>query len=528
MKLFLLLCVFFSILWWIHTSHAEAEIKLPKIAVSTLESNGLLSEIESKIITRWDFYIYLWNLFNEDVLESYKYIALEFIDIKKGTSEYDALQKLVYLDIFKNSKGKLYPEKNINAFTLLKYAEKLFWISFTQFDKTEVENLKKRNANIADLQKITEVLQRAINDDDFSQKIDESILQKREMFLDVYKTLLDSHYDRENLNETEMIHKAIEWLTEWTGDKFTNFFPPIENKSFQDQLNGQYEWIGAYVEMETPGELTIISPIPWSPSEKAWLKGWDKVIKVDGKEVTKENSLYEVVGWIKGPAGSKVTLTIKRDDTTFDVEVERQKITIKEIESKKLNDTTYYIQIKKFSDIVFTQFKETIGTIWDDTSANKIIIDLRNNPGWYLDEVNNMLSLFIPEGDVVSFVKYTDFWISNKSKWYNSLDLKKYKIVILQNSWTASASEIMIWSLKDYFPEITTIWETTFGKGSVQTIKEYDDGSSLKFTVAKWFTWKNRNGIDGVWIIPDIEVKLDEENFKKGIDNQLNKALEIK
>lgn len=527
MKFFIYICIITSLLTSWLTSYAN-DFKLPKIALTTLEKETLLQEIDSKVISRGDFFEYLWNLFNEDVLESYKYIELQFTDIKKGTDEYDALQKLVYLDIFKNTKGKLYPEKNINAYGLLKYAENLFWISFSQFNKAEIEKLKKRNANVEDLQKITDILQEALNKDEFIPKIDETILQKREMFLDVYKTLLDNHYDKENLSETEMIYKAIEWLTVGTGDKYTNFFPPVENKSFQDQLNGEYEGIGAYVEMETPWELKIVSPIPWSPSEKSGLKGGDIVLKVDGKEVTKENSLGEVVSWIKGPAGSKVKLTIKRDELTFDVEVERQKIIIKEIESKKIDNTTYYIQIKKFSDIVFTQFKETIANIATDESANKIIIDLRNNPGGYLDEVNSMLSLFIPEWDVVSYVKYTDFTIANKSKGYDALDLGKYKIVILQNSGTASASEIMIGTLKDYFPEITTVGETSYGKWSVQTIKEYDDGSSLKFTIAKWFTGKNKNGIDWVGIIPDIELKLDEEGFKNGVDNQLQKAIEIK
>ena len=122
----------------------------------------------------------------------------------------------------------------------------------------------------------------------------------------------------------------------------------------------------------------------------------------------------------------------------------------------------------------------------------------------------------------------------NHNKWYysdwnNGLDLSKYKLVLLENSWTASASEIMIWTIKDYIPESIVIWEKSYWKWSVQTIKSYKDGSSLKYTIAKWFTWKSETWIDWVWISPDIELEFDLDKFKKyNIDNQLEKAKLVK
>ncbi|USN58784.1 MAG: hypothetical protein H6767_01470 [Candidatus Peribacteria bacterium] len=123
-------------------------------------------------------------------------------------------------------------------------------------------------------------------------------------------------------------------------------------------------------------------------------------------------------------------------------------------------------------------------------------------------------------------VKYRDVKISNKSYGYSIVDFSNYTLVILQNSGSASASEIMIGTIKDYYPDTILIGETTYGKGSVQTIKQYVDGSSLKYTIAKWYTGKNEIGIDGIGIEPDIELPIDVKQFEQGMDNQLNKALQ--
>ena len=281
--------------------------------------------------------------------------------------------------------------------------------------------------------------------------------------------------------------------------------------------------------METPGSVRILSPIPDSPAEKAWLKWWDLIIKVDGKEIKKENSLPEVITWIKWPAWSKVTLTVERWENIFHIDVIREKIIIINLESKLLTKDTYYIQIKSFWDNVSQNFKHALEWVKEYKRVNKIIIDLRNNGGWYLWEVADMLSYFIKKWEPTAVVKYTTWEQVYKSQGYDSLDFSKYKIVILQNSWTASASEIMIGTLKDYIDDITVIWEKSYGKWSVQTIRWYNDGSSLKYTVAKWFTWKTQTWIDGIWIIPDVDLEFDIEKYQQDwSDNQLEKAILFK
>ena len=232
-----------------------------------------------------------------------------------------------------------------------------------------------------------------------------------------------------------------------------------------------------------------------------------------------------MISWIKWPADTTVTLTINRDGNIFDTEVTRKKIVIKEVEHRLLNNKTHYLQIKTFWEDVSDQFVEAIKKLSEREKTKRLIIDLRNNGGGYLDQVTDILSHFIPEGEPTAVVRYLNGEKIYYSKWYNTFDPSRYELVFLVNSGTASASEIMVGTLKDYFPNSIIIWEKTYGKWSVQQVKPYRDGSFLKYTVAKWYTGKNENGIDQIWITPDIELELDIEAFKTSWeDNQLEAA----
>jgi len=174
-------------------------------------------------------------------------------------------------------------------------------------------------------------------------------------------------------------------------------------------------------------------------------------------------------------------------------------------------------------------FKEALKELKTKPKVSKVIIDLRNNGWWYLWEVTNILSYFIKKDQATAEVKYPNHSKVFYSQWHELIDFSKYKIVILQNSATASASEIMIWTIKDYYPETEIIWEKSYGKWSVQAIKSYTDGSSIKYTVAKWFTGLTKTWIDEVWIKPTIPLEFDREWYQKfNRDNQLEKAKSIK
>ena len=487
------------------------------------------TQVEIKEVFRSDIYSFLSELTVDYIPKTYKYINLFYTDIDSQDELYDDLQRLVYVDLLQNAKKKVYLEKKLNSFIFYTFAADLMVVEIKQLTSESAKSLQSRNTRQNDINKIKEIFNSA-TDDKPSDVSSDSVLEfKQQVFKDVYDTLVNQHYNKDALDEEKLIDKAIQGLAEWTDDKHTVYFPPVESSWFTDSLNGEYEWIGAYVDMKKPWVLEVLHPIPGSPSEKAWLKGWDIITHVDDKEITEDNSLNEVVTWIKGPKNTDVILTIKRNWELKDITVTRQKIVIKDIEYSKINSNTAYIQMKSFWAKSSDEFKLIMDTLKADINTRKIIIDLRNNGGWYLWQVSKMLSHFIEIGEPVAVVKYLKKSEILSSKWYDTIDLSKYSVVILQNSGTASASEIMIGTLKDYFPNIQVIWEKSYGKWSVQTTKQYKDWAILKYTVARWYTGKTETWIDGIWIEPDIVLELDDERFSEnGYDNQLEAAKKLR
>ncbi len=491
---------------------------------------------EGTSLTREDTFIFFASE-QTQVPESFQYIQLSYRDIKKASPLEDALQKLVYVNAIKNTPSFIYPTKNISIFELEALATQILKLDFSQSGSSLWEN-KTQNASIQNLEqiqalittkKVPQKISISINGSSLGAWENDTFWKKGKILYDVYETLKEGHYDRETLSDDTLIEGAISGLANGVGDTYTTYFPPVESEDFFESLDGEYEGIWAYVEMPSPGILMVISPIVWSPAETAGVKWGDRVTHIDGKQITEKNSLKEVVTWIKGTAGTKVELTIVRTGNTSPriITVERAKIVIKDVEYKKLDNATFYIQIKNFWDHAKSGFEEALTTLKEDSRVKKVIIDVRNNPGWYLDEVSNMLSYFVPAGEATAIVSSGKIDSTYNSLGYTLIDASKYKFVLLQNKGSASASEIMVGTLKDYFPEATIIGEQSYGKGSVQSLKNYYDGSTLKYTSAKWFTGKTRNGIDKVGITPDIFLEFDTEAFEKyKSDNQLEKALQ--
>ncbi len=482
-------------------------------------------KIENKLVNLWDMFMFFWKQYDNKIPISYKYINLKIKWIEKNTEIYENIQKLVYVDVLKNNPVQLNLKKHINAFTFYKFAEINYKTNLIK--DFEITNLKSRKTIFNDFQNIQNKIKTIKN----SFLLDNNLLllnNKKQIFADVYNTILKNHYNKDNIDKIKMIDEATKALAKWTGDKFTTFFPPVSNKVFNETLSWEYEWIWAYVDMEEPWIFKIVSPISDSPAEKAWLKGWDIVLKVDNKEIKEVNWINEVVSWIKWPAGSTVILNIKRWKKILNIEVIRWKIIIKEIEYKKLNYKTFYIKMKFFWPNISKEFSESLEELKTNKNINKIVFDLRGNGWWYLNQVSNILWHFVEKDKSTAIVKYYDHKSKYKSIWYNEIDFKKYKIIILQNWWTASASEIFIWTLKDYFPKTIIIWEQSYWKWSVQTIKPYKDWSSLKYTIAKWYTGKTETWIDGVWITPDIKIEMEKYWIEENKDKQLQKAINIR
>lgn len=483
-------------------------------------------DLHKNLVTRKEIFNYYAKVFRDLTPESYKYIKLNFTDVVEWTKVYDSLQILVYYNLLENKQGRIYPRKNLSAHGLYTLSEKVLGVKLLKY-KNETE-LKSRYGSMNDLifisSKFNEELKVVTVKNDTKE-----IKNKKEVFQDVYDILTQQHYNKDNYSKSELLDKAIEGLTEGTNDKHTTYFPAVESEWFQDTLNWEFEWIWAYVEMEKPGKFMIISPITDSPAYKSGLKGWDQITHVDGKEIWEENSAKEVISWIKWPKGTKVLLTISRNNKSLEIEVTRDKIVINDIETELVDYKTFLISIRSFGPHVSENFKEALTELSENKSVRKVIIDLRNNWGGYLDQVADMLSYLVPEGENTAVIKYLKWNHDFKSAWYELIDFNDYQIVILQNSGTASASEILAGTLKDYYPDATLLWEQSYGKWSVQRIKEYKDGSTLKYTIARWYTGWSETSIDWVWLTPDILLEFDSESYEKyETDNQLQKAIKLR
>ena len=270
-------------------------------------------ENNKKEISIWEMFIFFWELYNKKIPETYKYIDLKIEWVEKNTEIYKNLQKLVYVDILKNNPVKINLLKKINAYAFYRFAEKSYKV--TLINDIEINKLKSRKAIFRDFERIQKKLK--VNSNNFdvnpNKNSDSNKVQfKKEIFADVYKTIVAKHYNRDNISEINMIDEATKALAKGSWDKHTTYFPPVDNKNFNESLTWEYEWIGAYVDLPEPWKFIIVSPLSDSPAEKAWLKWWDIILKVWDNEITEKNWTNEIVSWIKWKAGTPVILTIKR------------------------------------------------------------------------------------------------------------------------------------------------------------------------------------------------------------------------
>jgi len=275
------------------------------------------------------------------------------------------------------------------------------------------------------------------------------------------------------------------------------------------------------------GQLQVIAPLEGTPAQKAGLRSGDKILKINDTE-TSDLTIDEAVDLIRGPKGTEVTLTIFREEWKKTkeiklmrdvIEVPSLKREIKEIDGQKIA----YIQLYQFSENASFDFRKAAIEILT-SPAQKIILDLRNNPGGYLEVAQDITGWFLEKGKIVVI---EDFGQGNEQEYkaQGPGTFSDYKVVILINQGSASASEILAGALRDN-RGILLIGEKSFGKGSVQELEKLKEGSSLKITVAKWLTPKGQL-ITDVGLEPDIKVEMTEEDYEQDRDPQLDKAIEI-
>ena len=307
------------------------------------------------------------------------------------------------------------------------------------------------------------------------------------------------------------------------GDQHTSYLDPVQFEQSTEQLQGQeYEGIGAWVDI-SGDYLTIISPMPGSPAEKAGLRPDDKVIGVDGEDVTGldgESVRQKVIG----PRGSTVTLTILREgEEHFDVVVERASIVVPSVDAKMLDGQIGYIQLYTFGDDTARDLHNAIEELSDQNPVG-LILDLRNNGGGYLETAIDVASEFIPDG-IVMYEEYGD----GRRDTYEArrggtaIDIP---LVILINEGSASASEIVAGAIQDRGRGLL-VGETSYGKGSVQTYNALvNEQGAVRITIARWLTPNGRQ-INEVGLEPDVKVEITEEDLAADLDPQLDRAIEL-
>jgi len=349
------------------------------------------------------------------------------------------------------------------------------------------------------------------------------------LFWRVWDTLSAKYYDKSKLNPGKMVYGAIAGMVSAVGDPYTVFLPPEENKIVEEDLNGTLEGVGIQIGYRGT-QLAVIAPLPDSPAEKAGVKAGDFIIgiKDEAKDIdqgTAGMSVPDAVGLIRGKAGTKVTLTLLREATPDPIIVEliRAKIEVPTLITTYVGEgeSVAHIRLLKFGGETEAEWNKAVREILRKESVKGIVLDLRNNPGGYLQGAVDVASDFLKTGSVVVTEERGD-GTKNEFKVERLGLLTSTPTVVLVNEGSASASEILAGALRDV-RKISLVGAKTFGKGTIQEPIDVDGGAGLHITIARWLTpngtWVNEKGLE-----PDVKIEDDEKTSE---DEQLNKAIEL-
>ncbi|MGD7008141.1 S41 family peptidase [Metabacillus sp. 84] len=308
---------------------------------------------------------------------------------------------------------------------------------------------------------------------------------------DTYEKLEQEYY--QNTSKEKMVDGAINGMVEALGDPYSSYMNAEDSKSFNETISSSFEGIGAELQ-EVEGQVMIVSPIKGSPAEKAGLKPKDKILKVNGKSI-KGKSVNDTVGLIRGDKGTSVKIGVEREGSQqLEFSIVRDEIPIETVYTD-VEDGIGKIQVTTFSNDTATDFRKAVDEL-ERKNVKGIVIDLRQNPGGLMQEAILMSELFIPKGKNVMQVENKDGTKEvHASRNDDPVDIPTAVVI---DEGTASAGEIMAAALNES-AGIPLFGEKTFGKGTIQTSAQFNDGSSIKYTIAKWLTpggtWVHENGI---------------------------------
>jgi len=356
--------------------------------------------------------------------------------------------------------------------------------------------------------------------------------------IDAYQATIDKYREIEELKayveknyykditEEKLIEGMKKGIFDVLEDPYSVFMNADEFNDYMESSSGEYPGIGIYLAPNEANEIEIVSPIEDTPADRAGLIAKDLIVGVNGNTVNAD-VMDETIATIKGEPGTPVTLTIYRptNKEKFDVEIIREWIDIKVVKSEMLDDKTGYLRLTMFDEHAASEFKKQMDALISE-GAKGVIIDLRQNPGGYLDQCVDIADMLLGKEMIV----YTKSRNGEDEEFLSDAQKYDVQLVVLVDSGSASASEILTGALKDH-QSATIVGTTTFGKGVVQIVKPYNSDTGFKLTTSQYFT-PNGDNIHGVGIEPNVVIELDEaynelENPTKADDNQLQKAIEI-
>lgn len=342
-------------------------------------------------------------------------------------------------------------------------------------------------------------------------------------------SLIDEKYvapsDEKMVSDEEKVQGAIQGMVASLGDSYSRFMTPEENKEFNESISGNFSGVGMEIDRKD-GVITVISPLKDSPAEKAGIKSGDIILKIDDK-TTADLSVDEAVDLIRGNKGTTVELIIARkgEPGSMSIKVVRDNIKIPTLDYEMRKDGIFVISLFNFSQGVENDFRKALRE-FVLSKSDKLIIDLRGNPGGYLDAAVDISSWFLPAGKIVVQEEFGKDLAPKifRSKGYNIFN-ENLKVVVLVNGGSASASEIVAGALKEH-GIAKILGEKTYGKGSVQELIPISSDTSLKLTIARWLT-PNGLSISESGLEPDIKVEQSKDDKEKDIDTQLEEAVKI-
>lgn len=344
------------------------------------------------------------------------------------------------------------------------------------------------------------------------------------LFWVAWNSVQEKFVDRDLLNHEDLIFGAIAGMVQALGDPYTVFMNPGDTKRFLEDVSGFFEGVGMEIGIRSE-QLQVVAPLERTPAKRAGLRARDKILKIDDT-FTRSLNIDEAVSLIRGPKGTLVTLSILRDgwDGPRDFEIKRAVIEVPSLEWEMKEENIAYVRLFQFSEKAERDFQKAVSEFIAQ-GAERLVLDLRNNPGGFLEVAQGLAGWFLERDSVVTIEDFGNGLEEKVYKTRGNALLIEYPTVVLINEGSASASEILAGALRDN-RGIQLIGEQSFGKGSIQELDRLRDGSSLKVTVAHWLT-PNRVLIQEKGLVPDVVVELSDEDFEKELDPQLEKAIEI-